>query len=153
MTISLRQTLEKAETELLSSFRAHFSTLNDDQLRDILAELVEFEEVEDDEETGEKHPLRELQEFGTTWAQLDNLMEQVREQIPEEGDAPADEPGSDGKAAVPDKAVGRKGGKHRHCCELGRLEDEAAEVAGGAAVLSAAERVTSTHSPALQKLD
>lgn len=143
MAITLRQTLEDAELELLGQFREHLTALGNEQLRDILAELVEFEEVEDDEETGKKHPLRELQEIATTWVQLDNLMEQVREQMPEAGDAPPASGGNSGKPDAPGSSGGRKGGKHRHCCELGRLEDEAAAVAGGAAVLSADERAHS----------
>ena len=126
MPVSLRQTLEKAELELLSNFRAHLAALTDDHLRDVLAELVEFEEVEDDEETGEKHPLRELQEFGTTWLQLDNLMEQVRAQLPEDDD------GDDASEAAASDATGgstpsgKKPKKQHYCCEFGKREAEEA---------------------------
>lgn len=132
MPTNLRQTLEKAEGELITEVKEWVRNASDNQMRDIFAVLVSMEEIEEEEEEDEDeeegpHPFATLQEFATTWAQLNNLLDQVREA---DGDDEQEESDAQTEtAASPGKASGRKGGKHRHCCEIGKHEAEAAEAA------------------------
>lgn len=132
MPTNLRQTLEKAEGELITEVKEWVRNASDNQMRDIFAVLVSMEEIEEEEEEDEDeeegpHPFLTLQEFATTWAQLNNLLDQVREA---DGDDEQEESDAQTEtAASPGKASGRKGGKHRHCCEIGKHEAEAAAAA------------------------
>lgn len=133
MPTNLRQTLEKAEGELITEVKEWVRNASDNQMRDIFAVLVSMEEIEEEEEEDEDeeegpHPFLTLQEFATTWAQLNNLLDQVREVDGGGGEAEKSDAQTE-EAASPGKASGRKGGKHRHCCEIGKHEAEAAEAA------------------------
>lgn len=133
MPANLRQTLEKAEADLITEVKEWVLMVDPDKMRDIFATLVSLEEIEDEEEDEDEedgpHPFVTLQEFATTWAQLNNLLAQV---LAAGGDDTDEQEESDAQietAAAPGKASGRKGGKHRHCCEIGKHEAEAAAAA------------------------
>lgn len=143
MPTSLKKTLEKAETDLLTEVRDWLRAADDEKMRELLTVLVELEEVEVEDEEGNvvAGAFNALQEFAVTWAQLNNLLVQVEAADPEEGDeededdaeetSEAEKSGAEtAKSAAPQKVSGRKTPKHRHCCEIGKHEAEAAERKG-----------------------
>lgn len=140
MPTSLKKTLEKAESDLLTEVKEWLRAASPDQMREVLTVLLDIEDVEEEEVDDEDAPDRPhafvtLQEFAVTWAQLNNLLVQVEAAEPEddeeEGDddtAEAEKSGAEtAKSAAPQKVSGRKTPKHRHCCEIGKHEAEAAE--------------------------
>lgn len=133
MPANLRQTLEKAEADLITEVKEWVMKADPDKMRDIFATLVSLEEIEDEEEDEDEedgpHPFVTLQEFATTWAQLNNLLDQVRAADGDDTDEQEESDVQTETAASPGKASGRKGVKHRHCCEIGKHEAEAAEAA------------------------
>jgi hypothetical protein len=139
MPKNLRKTLEKAEGDLITEVKEWIRDATTDQMRELLTVLIELEEVEVEDEEGNAvdNPFSTLQEFAVTWAQLNNLLVQVEAAEPEDDEdedeeaegEPEKPPAETPKAAAPQKLSGRKGTKHRHCCEIGRHEAEASSAA------------------------
>lgn len=139
MPKNLRKTLEKAEGDLITEVKEWIRDATTEQMRELLTVFVELEEVEVEDEEGNAvdNPFSTLQEYAVTWAQLNNLLVQVEAAEPEDDEdeeeeaegEPEKSPAETPKSAAPQKAGGRKGTKHRHCCEIGKHEAEAAAAA------------------------